>query len=794
VRRAIIIPLMCLALSWGCSQDGGPGPLDSGVYKSLKKTYRVHPRLLLTGQVQEKLSGEIQGSHKWLWNRYLEDLPGKLAMAAELPEDLGRGHGNLASDLAFAWRATGRDSLFQQARDYLVRLCSKKVWDPEYDLLHGHLLMGTALAYDWLYQGLNHAQRSLVAQRLGEEAEQQYRLIADRRVWYRNQYLQNHSHVNYGGLAYAAVALYGEDPRAQQWLAVCVDFFDKMFRLSPVDGTSIEGLSYGNYALEFSLRYAEMARTVLELDYYDNPWLRNYPQYLLHSLLPNPVETEWAMTFGDSPRHGNSHGPEPQLFLIASRCGNSQAQWLGRKMIGLRTSGLASASWWSILWYDPQVGEAAPVNFPTLKHFTDLDQVMMRSAWEDTSAVLVGIKCGPFMGRARSMDSPYDLGCAHGHPDAGSFQVYAFGRFLAADPMYTYFKRTANHNTLLVKNCGQLGNEERWFAAAEALYFKHYPEIVETGSTNEFDYVLADLAAAYHPALGLSRALRHFLFIKPDILLVADQLTLNARGVLFSYPADTLRLGGSLKFDSGYVTGTRGSAELQFEGPPGTYDIAVSYLDNAPRTGSYALLVEGDTARAWQDTVEITDTHLEVASGARLAPGNRITFSAEPMGEGAKLIKILVYSRKVQTLRDVQWLLHFEPETELERKVTRIQAKLGSACLDVYPLAPPRRNHQWDLHQVKEGLSLKQTKRLVIKPVFADSSTTMLTLLHARKNDSPPLEWLRAQIYRNIATVRWFRDGKPVTLTFNLESREVEIAETVTDRQETRGQRDREIE
>ncbi len=775
MRTSTIIPLLCLALGWACSQDGGPGPLDKEVYRSLKKTNRIHPRLLLTDPVGEKLSADIESSHKWLWERFEEDLPEKLNSADELPEQLGRAHGDLAADLAFAWRATGRDSLFHQSRDYLLRLCRKETWDPDYELVLGHMLMGIALAYDWLYPRLSNAQRSEVALRLGEEAERQYRMIVEKRAWYRNQYLQNHAHVHFGGLAFAAVALYGEDPRAQQWLAVCVEFFDRVFRLSLVDGASIEGLSYGNYALEFVLRYAELARTVLGLDYYDNPWIKNYPQYLLHSLLPRLSEQEWAMTFGDNPRHGNSHGPEPQLFLIAERCRDTGAQWLGRKLINLHPTGLASASWWSILWYDPTVGEKASSSYPTLKHFTDLGQVMMRSSWEDTSAVLIGIKCGPFMGRARSMDTEYDLGCAHGHPDAGSFQVYAYGRFLALDPMYTHFKRTANHNTLLIKNQGQLGEEEQWFAAAEALYFKHFPGIIESRSTEEFDYVLADLAPAYHPALGLSRALRHFLFVKPDILLITDELTLNERGVLFSYPADTLELGGTLKFESGYVVGTRGSAGILFQGPPAVYDISLSYLDNAPRTGSYALLVDGDTVHLWQDTVEITDTHLEVTEDVRLANNSSISFCADPMGQGAKLIKITLCSREVRTPRDIQWLLHFEPEAELKRYFTRIEAALGSVCMDVYPLAPPQRKHQWDLYQIKEGSRMKQTRRLLISPLFADSSVTMVNLLHARKSDTPSLEWLRGDLYRNIVTVRWIRDRKTTVLTFNLESREIEL-------------------
>jgi len=769
----LLLFLAAISFSTSCERDGGPGKLNLQTYRNLKKVHGRHPRLLLTGKEEERLRQDISTSHQWLWDRYLDDLPEKIARAGQNIDQLNRGHGNLASDLAFAWRITGSDSLFEQTKKYLFKLCDKEIWDPDYDLLHGHLLLGVALAYDWLYPRLNRAQRSLVASKLGDEAQMQYEMVAHRRAWYRNQYLQNHGHVNFGGLAYAGVALYGEDARAQDWLAACENFFARVFELSPPDGTSIEGLSYGNYALEFCLYYAEIARSILGRDYFGSPWLANYHQYLLHSLLPAPAENEWAMTFGDSPRHGNSHGPEPQLFLLASRFNYPEAQWLGRRLIELRDQGLGSASWWSLLWYDPDIRQTTPASSQTLKEFSDIGQVMIRSSWQDKASTMIGIKCGPFMGKAQTIISAYDLGAAHGHPDAGSFQLYSHGRFLAIDPGYTYFKKTVNHNTLIVKGMGQLGDEEPWFAAAEAIRFRHLPRIVESRSTGDYDYVLADLAPAYHPALGLKKALRHFLFLKPDLLLIVDQITLDNQGVVFSYPADSLKLTGALRHDGGYVVGTRGQAFFNFEGSAGEYSIAASYIDNSPLSGSYNIFVGNDTVHSWQDTVEITDTHLEITPEVELSSGSRIFFNAEPMGKGARLIKLSLYGPEIPAERDVRWLLHFEPEAVIQRHVTRIEGSVGDVSLDIYPLAPPHRNHDWGKHRVIEGLHFKETVRLEIRPVFTDSSTTMLTLLHARQKSVPAINWLSGDIYGNKARLRWYRNNKSFVLDFDLEKRVV---------------------
>ncbi len=724
------------------------------------------------------LRKRLNSSHRQLWIRYLDDLPGKLESARNLKAEPGRGEGNLAADLAFAWRATGEDSLLAVARTYLLKLAALETWDPDYDLLHGHLLLGTAIAYDWLYHELNRSQRTLVATRLGDEAEAQYRQITRNRAWYRSQYLQNHAHVNYTGMAYAAVALYGEDARAQKWLAACEQFFPQVFKLSPSDGGSIEGLSYGNYAAEFCLFYAELARNVLGSDYYDSKWIENFPRYVLHSMLPNPAESEWAMTFGDSPRHGNYHGPEHMLFLIASRLNDPTAQWLGRRLIEQNEEGLSSASWWSLLWYDPNVGESSPSSFPLLHRFNDIGQVVTRTAWQDTSATMISLKSGAFMGDSNADSARFDLGAAHGHPDAGSFQLYSHGRFLLVDPGYTNFKSTANHNTLLVKGNGQLGENEIWFAGAEAIQYGHRPRVLETLSTTAYDYMLADIAPAYHPALNLSKALRHLLFVKPDILLIVDEIVLGNTGALHSWPADTLELTGLLREEGGYVVGSRGSVVAVFEGESGDYTIGVSYLDNYPGTGSYSLLINGVKIYGWKNQAGGTDTHLELIDAVRLAAGAKITVTADPMGREARIVKLTAHSSSIPRAREVSWLAHFDPSVKLERKYTWVEADAGELIVDIHPLAPEHRSHDWGLYQVKGARQMEQTMRLEIEPLFTDSATTMMNMLYIRPRGSRPLQWLRAGIAGRTATVRYYRDQLLHKITFNLDTREIGIETT----------------
>ena len=477
----IILLTLFMFLGLSCNQDGGQGPLDKDVYRNLKSTLRVHPRLLLTRDKIDSLKKDTQSSHKWLWKRFMEDLPEISSSTSKLKESIGRGEANRISDIAFAAVMTDNDSLVTIAKEYLYQMSQREVWDPTHSLLEGHMLLNVALGYDWLYDKFNRKELDEIEKRLGEEAEDAYILMTDKREWFRDQYLQNHAHVHFAGLAYAAVALYGHDARAQKWLDLCINFFDHTFALSNPDGGSIEGLSYGTYGLEFCTFYTELARTVLGLDYYaDSGWLKNFPKYILHSMLPDRREEEWAVSFGDNPRHANYHGPEPQLFLLASIYKDSQAEWLAEELINLREKGVGSATYRALLWYDPSVSKATPASFPTMYHLDDIDQVVYRSSWNKQDALLMAVKCGPFMGVARGKDYDYDLGAAHGHPDDGSFQIVRHGVFLTVDPMYTYYKRAENHNVYRIKGIGQLGEDETWFGTGEALYYKHSPRILES--------------------------------------------------------------------------------------------------------------------------------------------------------------------------------------------------------------------------------------------------------------------------------------------------------------------------
>ena len=139
---------------------------------------------------------------------------------------------------------------------------------------------------------------------------------------------------------------------------------------------------------------------------------------------------------------------------------------------------------------------------------------------------LVVFKCGPFIGHKAVQEFAYDPGGGHVHPDANHFVIFGAGEWLVRDDGYRA-KWTGQHNTLLVDGKGQLGEGQMWFNGSEPLRLKARPRITRATSAPTLDHVVGDGAEAYPRNIGLRRYTRHVLFLKPDVLIVADDILLD---------------------------------------------------------------------------------------------------------------------------------------------------------------------------------------------------------------------------------------------------------------------------
>jgi hypothetical protein len=370
---------------------------------------------------------------------------------------------------------------------------------------------------------------------------------------HHDRWLANHNHVENNGLAAAGFALYDEEPKAYDWLKQTGLNFRQAFELLGPDGASDEGQQYWAYSTESLLSYAEAARDLMGIDYYkDSDFMKNAPYYIIYSNLPDLRPKDYVMAYGDAQRGYDARNPIYILYRLASEYNNGFAQWTANAMVERGIGRGEYRNWCSLIWCDDKVAPQSVGDLPLFRHFDNIGWVTARSDW-GPDAVMIGYRCGPFHGH--KLQAYYDkmtdlgwqfqkLGGGHCQPDINSFQIYAYGKWLAIDPGYDRPKRTENHSTILVNGVGQLGDtgitgrDYDYFDREAVVAAKAKSKIVKTETNPVYDYIIGDAENIYPVSSGLEKFIRHLVFIKPDIIIVVDELE-AARSVQFEWRLNT---------------------------------------------------------------------------------------------------------------------------------------------------------------------------------------------------------------------------------------------------------------
>lgn len=497
----------------------------------------VHPRMLLDSARIEILKTKITTSHKFIWDVVKEKADSYLSSNPNNDpgnESATRSDGDAIPWLALAYLMTDDSKYLNKAVSWITTVCHYSTWDGNHSLGAGHCLMGVSLGYDWLYNSMTPGQRQTIRDRLSYFAPA---MAASPQ--HKERYLSNHCQVEYAGLAAAGFALYDEVEEAENWLRQAYNIFNEAFQICGNDGSSTEGHQYYGLMTEFQMHFDKMAKELLGRNFYEeSEWLKNMGNFILYCTLPDFTAGNCVMRYGDTSGddyHG--HGPTYQMFNVASEYREPHFQWLALEMLDRGIGIIQGAVWsnrmgWSnLLWYDEKLTPTPPDSLPTFRHFEDTDWVTSRSDW-GSDAIMIGFKCGPFHGHAvqelyNNMTGFHQIVNGHGHPDVNHFNIYAYGKWFAKDDGYSKPKWTEYHNTILVNGHGQLGEGTKYFDRTPVFNAKATSRIIKVKSDSTFDYIIGDAQNIYEPAAGLQKFFRHIVYIKPNIILILDDLKAN---------------------------------------------------------------------------------------------------------------------------------------------------------------------------------------------------------------------------------------------------------------------------
>lgn len=560
VRRFTIFGLILILLISACGPAVATLPEDSSKQVEptqearSKRDINQHPRLFFGPDEAKTLKKKAGATHKEIWQPISSFVSSEVD--SSLPEsapsdgdlDAYRNYGNQLIPFAFACLVDKESDICQTAVEYLLTYAEWDQWgeNNERGLGLAHMVMGSSLAYDWLYDRLTEEERLAVRKSLAERAEQLHEASASEKVeewnnWWTNAYVQNHYFIIHSSLGMAGLALWGEDDRAQDWVVHAVEQLSigKDFLEGIEDGSWHESMTYQAYMLTLSLPFLSNLRDLIGVDLLPHNYLRHYSYWRIYNHLPNT--TQHILAYGNFNWDHGEYRPQNILRFVANEYTNGNAEWMAQQYIEAdgRFDNVWSVPWYvfEFLYYDPSIKAVPPSKLPLAVTFQDFEGVIWRTGW-DVDDLVFGIKTSAYGGRFANrtftqaafpwnppcVETDCKLSFGHDHDDSNGFYLYASGQWLAPEREGVGKHETRYHNTLLIDGEGQFRPQLDEQKDHESM--KDMDGYLETTAyTDNFNYLAANATRRYSHVDDLRDFTRHVLFIRSGYFVMLDNVS-----------------------------------------------------------------------------------------------------------------------------------------------------------------------------------------------------------------------------------------------------------------------------
>ncbi|WP_281819437.1 heparinase II/III domain-containing protein [Parabacteroides goldsteinii] len=385
-----------------------------------------HPRLLLQKGEEKTLKKMIMKDV--IWKDIHQSLLNEAAEIVQLPlnERIKTGRRLLSVSrenlrrifiLSYAYRMTRKGEFLKRAESEMLKAASFSDWNPSHFLDVGEMTMALAIGYDWLYPKLSAQTKKVIEDAIVEKGLKPS--FDERYNWFVNA-VHNWSQVCHAGVTYGALAVWEKEPalactvvnRAIEKISI------PMGHYAP-DGAYPEGIGYWDYGTSFNVMFLSAIEKIFGTDYglSELPGFLKTGEYILHMVTPNLKNFAYS-------DNGINAFFTPTMFWFYSKTKDASILYNqirlykkdGQKRI--QKNRLAPAM---LIWG----ASASLVNLQKPKQLLwkaqgDNPVCLMRSSWNDSSAIYLGMKMG----------SP---SVNHGHMDIGSFVFEADDIFWGID-------------------------------------------------------------------------------------------------------------------------------------------------------------------------------------------------------------------------------------------------------------------------------------------------------------------------------------------------------------------------
>ncbi len=425
----------------------------------------VHPRLLFTAaDIPAMRERTESGYGKSLYARLLEYVPvcvkpDHTNFLIDGTDGQRQGFWRLPT-VALHYVLTGDQQSFDRTVEFMRFLMELENWEtgePDCGMSSANIMVGAALAYDWLHDDLDPDFRAQYRLKLLLMARRQYHqghlMKAPGTHYWQGDPANNHRFHRNAGMALAILAVAEEGKADDDWLlAETLKELRFIAEWLPEDGTCHESPTYSVFGNTHLLLAMDAGQRCYGEPFMDHEFFKTAPAYKLQMTQPG---LKGVFGYGDSGGGGTGYHSYLHGMCATHNLADEQAALLD---VEQRNDSFYNFTWWNVIWWRPLEGGSID-NLPRHAFFPDIGVLTCRTGWA-ASDVGAMFKCGPFGGyklnEYRHLNAMKYVNVAHDDPDANSFIIFADGAMLAETDRYSKHKQSSNHNTVLINGAGQV--------------------------------------------------------------------------------------------------------------------------------------------------------------------------------------------------------------------------------------------------------------------------------------------------------------------------------------------------
>ncbi|MBQ4109679.1 MAG: heparinase II/III family protein [Clostridia bacterium] len=408
------------------------------------------------------------------------------------------------------------------------------------NLACSHMLIALSVCYDWMYNEMTDTQKSSLENILVERG-----IALQNAPWWKSSYLSNHLWIGCAAVMTTALAVYdvydeiNSESKAllsgydsiDAWFNFSESKMNRAFSMFADDGSSHEGAQYYNYGMEYVIYYVEASEKFRGFDCGKIPFFENTAEFISRMLITENVDESGisVFNFGDSTIK-ISAATAAQLYYWANKFNNVNAYKTADFIRG-KFKDEYKYNMWKVLLYGLDSVSASGYNKEMENDavYSEMGYAFSKvNSGNANTVTSLAIKCGT-PGGVKNINSDRNYGFSHVHPDNNNFMLFSGRTALFTDDGYSSNSTSYDHNTLSINGEGQYGEED---SESESDQWKGgynvTSEISAYESGEKYFYAVGDATGSYPSELNLKKYKRHFVFLKPDILVLIDDVEMNS--------------------------------------------------------------------------------------------------------------------------------------------------------------------------------------------------------------------------------------------------------------------------